>query len=72
MSNQNNLPPFVQSIQKKRPPALKPRWLHDTQRKYDIADAISRYLEKGNIEIPLEWVTEYNEIVKRNFGDGER
>jgi hypothetical protein len=37
----------------------------NSMRSADIKAAIERYLEHGGIEIPPEWIEEYNEIIRR-------
>lgn len=48
----------------KPPLGLKPRWLHDAFRTYDIVSALERYIEVRK-PIPIEWVEEYNELAER-------
>jgi len=47
----------------KPPLGLKPRFIHDTERKKSIVDAILRYIE-SNQDIPIEWMEEYIELCK--------
>ena len=47
----------------KPPLGIMPKKLHREQRFIALYEAISRYLSVGNIEIPLEWVEEYNELL---------
>ena len=50
----------------KLPPlGLKPRYFIDIRRAEEIIAAIYRYLEDGETEIPLHWIKEYNEIIRR-------
>lgn len=47
-----------------RPPlGLKPKHIHDEERMMAIREAIKRYVEAKK-QIPLEWVNEYNELVR--------
>lgn len=46
-------------------PVLAPRFVHDCSRTTLIEQAIEGYLLKGR-EIPLEWTSEYLEILTRN------
>jgi len=55
-----------QTIIKKPPLGLKPRYLVEEERILEISSAILRYVN-CNYEIPIEWVEEYNELVGRNF-----
>jgi hypothetical protein len=44
-----------------RPPlGIKPKWLHDEQRREDIIEAAFRCYEAKK-PIPIEWINEYNE-----------
>jgi hypothetical protein len=55
------------------PLGLMPRHIHDEKRITAIKAAIERYSE-ANKAIPIEWITEYNELIEklpieeRNFG----
>lgn len=49
----------------KPPLGLTPRYIRDEQRRAEIQAAICRYIDNGNIEIPLDWIEEYNEIITR-------
>ena len=63
---------FCQDDRQKKPPlGLRPRWICDDERASDIRVAIGRYLEYGCKPIPIEWIEEYNEIIKRSQ-EGER
>jgi hypothetical protein len=47
-----------------RPPlGLKPKYLHDLERQFEIIDAISRYLDADRI-IPEEWAIEFTSYCK--------
>ena len=47
---------------KSRPPlGVKPKWLHDEERREELKFAIERHLAESE-EIPVEWVEEYNEL----------
>lgn len=47
-----------------RPPiGVKPRYLVMEERFQELKQAIQQYSERGHI-IPLEWVDEYNELIK--------
>jgi hypothetical protein len=48
----------------KPPLGIMPRYIHDEQRLNDLCLAINRYIT-GNKAIPIEWIEEYNELVKR-------
>lgn len=48
----------------KPPLGVKPRYLHDSLREVNLFQAIKRYLD-ADIEIPIEWVQEYNELLSR-------
>lgn len=58
---------FHQDQPKKPPLGVKPRWLHDEQRLQDLGGAIYRYLS-DKMPIKIEWVEEYNEIIRRMEG----
>ncbi len=52
--------PFSNCNTKKRPTlGLKPKYIHDEQRKTEIEDAIKRFLDDGK-SVPKEWIEEYN------------
>jgi hypothetical protein len=46
----------------KPPIGLMPRRIFMLQRLRDISEAIDRYIG-ANMQIPIEWVIEYNEII---------
>jgi hypothetical protein len=50
---------------KKPPLGLRPKWIVDELRLKEIKEAIKRYISEG-MEIPIEWVTEYNELAKNS------
>lgn len=56
---------FHQDQPKKPPLGLRPRWICDDERASDIRVVIGKYLEYGCKPIPIEWIEEYNEIIKR-------
>ncbi len=43
---------------------IMPRYIWDYKRLNNLLDAINRYIE-ANLEIPLEWIEEYNELIIR-------
>jgi hypothetical protein len=46
-----------------RPPlGLKPKWLHDSERKIDIIEAMERYA-KVKKPIPIEWIDELKQLI---------
>lgn len=47
----------------KIPIGLVPRKIHREHRFYDVCDAISRYYN-ANLQIPVEWIEEYNELLE--------
>lgn len=47
----------------KLPIGLMPRKIHREHRFYDVCDAISRYYN-ANLQIPIEWIEEYNELLE--------
>lgn len=49
---------------KKPPLGLKPRYIHDEQRRDEIMAATYRFLEAGKA-IPPEWSIEYAELTER-------
>lgn len=51
----------------KPPKGIKPRRVHDIERLTALSETIYRYLAAG-LEISVEWVEEYNELVSR-YGD---
>lgn len=52
---------------KKPPLGVEPRHIHDETRRQDLAGAIARYIEDGEMVVPVEWVNEYNELTKRKI-----
>lgn len=49
-------------ISRNKPPiGIEPRWVHSTDRLNDIIAAIYRYIDSG-LEIPLDWIEEYNDL----------
>lgn len=50
---------------KKPPLGLIPKFIHKERRFIEVCGAISRYYEAGLV-IPIEWVEEYNELVKQH------
>jgi hypothetical protein len=42
---------------------IKPKYIHDEQRWYELKMAISRYLD-GDVPIPIEWIAEYNDLTR--------
>lgn len=46
-----------------RPPlGLKPKWVHDSERKREIIDAMERYAEVKK-PIPIEWIEELKQLI---------
>jgi hypothetical protein len=50
----------------KPPLGIKPKFIREAQRAEDIKQAIYRYLSEGMV-VPVEWLVEYNEILKNTF-----
>ena len=59
---------FLEAEIIKPPLGLKPRLIHDSERKQSIVDAIWRYVE-SNQDIPIEWMEEYIELCKTKKND---
>lgn len=53
---------------KKPPLGLMPRYLWERKRRYEIGEAISRYVEVDK-SIPVEWLDEYNELIQKAIGE---
>lgn len=51
------------SKSKKPPIGITPLWLHKEQRLEELRRAIRDYCN-ANKPIPVEWVTEYNDLIK--------
>jgi hypothetical protein len=51
---------------KKPPIGLRPRMIVDTDRYYEMRRAIIDYVSCAQ-PLPVEWITEYNEICSRNI-----
>lgn len=47
----------------KPPLGLTPKFIRDSDRKYEIIEAMFRYLET-NKRIPQEWINEFDELNK--------
>jgi hypothetical protein len=45
------------------PIGLIPKWIRQEERLNEVGWAIKRYYDAG-LEIPIEWVEEYNELIK--------
>lgn len=54
----------ITNVHRVPPLGLKPKYIHDLQRKNEILDAIERYIQ-ANEEIPIKWIEEYNELVSK-------
>lgn len=48
----------------KPPLGLKPRYIAEAHRMYEIKDAAMRYMDAG-YPLPDEWIAEYNELARR-------
>ena len=48
----------------KPPLGLIPKWVRENERFNEVRFAIIRYYD-AEIEIPIKWVTEYNELIKK-------
>ncbi|MEK5395991.1 hypothetical protein [Paenibacillus sp. FSL K6-2859] len=48
----------------KQPLGLKPRYIAEAPRMYEIKDAVVRYMDAG-LPVPTEWLAEYNELAER-------
>ena len=63
------------SNNKQRPPlGLMPHSVFLSRRLEEIFEAIERYYQ-ANMQIPIEWITEYNlliEMYKNNLGNNEQ
>lgn len=56
--------------QPKIPPlGIMPRQIWESRRVMDILKAMDRYVE-ANTPIPLNWVEEYNELIKKLNSEG--
>lgn len=49
--------------QEKPPIGIMPKYIWDLQRINNLREAIDRYCE-ANIEVPIEWIEEYNSLVR--------
>ena len=49
---------------KKPPLGLKPRWIHEQQRRQEIISAMERY-SNADVPIPMEWIEELKELSSR-------
>ena len=48
----------------KQPLGIEPKYIWETKRAQDLRDAIYRYVDKCCV-IPVKWIEEYNDLVKR-------
>lgn len=48
----------------KPPLGLMPKLFWDNERIADITNAVNRYMQEQQ-EIPIEWIEEYNNLVKK-------
>ena len=49
----------------KPPLGLKPKYIHEAERKQEICDAMMRYAE-AKMPVPVEWVSELNGLLNSN------
>lgn len=50
------------NVSSNKPPiGIEPRWSHSCTRLDSIVKAVRRYIDAG-LEIPVEWIEEYNEL----------
>ncbi|WP_297439068.1 hypothetical protein [uncultured Clostridium sp.] len=54
---------------KKPPLGIKPKFIWEDERLFELGCAISRYL-KANLNIPIKWIEEYNELIEKKKNDG--
>lgn len=54
---------------KKPPLGIMPKHIHDMNRMLELERAIYRYLDAESV-IPVKWIDEYNEFVKRGVFRG--
>ena len=47
----------------KPPLGITPKWAWDKQRSENIVAAMLRYMD-ADMEIPIDWIKEHNELVK--------
>jgi hypothetical protein len=47
----------------KPPVGLRPKYISDAERREEVKAAIVRYFN-AELEIPVEWVEEYNNLIK--------
>jgi hypothetical protein len=52
------------TFEERTPVGLRPKWVWEAKRIGEIAEAIGRYIEAGK-DIPLDWIDEYNELVRK-------
>jgi hypothetical protein len=50
---------------RKVPLGVSPKYIWDEQRIQDLKGAIERYTQ-ANLQVPIEWVDEYNTLVKQH------
>lgn len=53
-------------MSERSPLGLKPKYIHDEERLKAVQQAIHRYAIR-TLEIPIEWVEEYNELLKNSI-----
>jgi hypothetical protein len=45
----------------KPPLGLEPKWIHDENRKHEVASAIKRYID-ADLKVPEAWIEEYSSL----------
>lgn len=51
--------------ERRKPPlGARPRYIHEELRRRELREAIAGYMQDG-LEVNPEWVSEYNELVRR-------
>ena len=50
---------------RKQSETIKPKWLVDEIRFDELRQAVDKYLHEG-LEIPIEWIKEYNQLLPTN------
>ena len=46
----------------------KPRWVIEEERIKELKQVITNYMH-ANYPLPVDWITEYNELIQRNTKD---
>lgn len=62
LCGKGELPGWMPCCARMAPPiGLKPKYIHDEQRREEIREAIGRYVNNDK-KVPVEWIEEFNAL----------